>query len=324
VNSRGSTWARLVANRSARWPLVVIGALIVAAIAGPLLTTQSCVEQLDIVRLKNAPPSLAHLFGTDAYSRDVLARVLCGARISLAIGVLAVVVSTTIGAAYGLVAGYVGGRLDNAMMRLLDAFMAIPRVLILIAVLTIWHPVPLVGLIVLIGATGWFTVSLLVRAETKLAKNADYVASARALGASDVRIVLRHLLPNVAMPIIVSSTLAVGNVIALEAGLSYLGIGAQPPTASWGSIFLDGIDTFSTAWWVVLFPGIAIVVTVVAFNALGDALRDVLDPRQVHLDRPISNPAIELESVSRPASPPSLPPASPPPPPTTHRLAQNG
>src|SRR4029077_3955612 len=124
-----------------RWSLFVIGALVVAAVVGPLLTAQSCVAQLDIVRLKNAPPSLSRLCGTDGYARDVLARVLCGARISLAIGVLAVVVSTTIGAAYGLIAGYAGGRLDNAMMRVLDAFMSIPRVLILIAVLTIWHPV---------------------------------------------------------------------------------------------------------------------------------------------------------------------------------------
>ena len=303
MNSAGSLWARLFANRSARWALIVIGALVIAAIVGPLLRSQSCIAQPDIEHLKNARPSFAHPFGTDAYSRDVLARVLCGARISLAIGVLAVVVSTTLGAAYGLVAGYAGGRVDDVMMRLLDAFMSIPRVLILIAVLTIWRaPVPLAGLILVIGLTGWFTVSRLVRAETRLAKTADYVASARALGASDVRIVLRHLLPNVAAPIIVSSTLAVGNVIALEAGLSYLGIGAQPPTASWGSIFLDGIDTFTTAWWVVLFPGLAIVITVLAFNMLGDALRDVLDPRQLHLDRPFAtDPAIGLSPVS-PAS----------------------
>jgi peptide/nickel transport system permease protein len=315
VNSAGPPRARLLTNRTARWSLVVIAALVMAAVVGPLFTTQSCVAQPDIVRLKNAPPSLSHLFGTDAYSRDVLARVLCGARISLTIGVLAVIVSTTIGAAYGLVAGYVGGRVDNVMMRLLDAFMSIPRVLILIAVLAIWtghHPVPLAGLIVLIGVTGWFTVSRLVRAETRLAKNADYVASARALGASDVRIMLRHLLPNVAGPIIVSSTLAVGNVIALEAGLSYLGVGAQPPTPSWGSIFLEGIDAFTSAWWVVLFPGLAIVVTVLAFNALGDALRDVLDPRQVHFDREIPDAAIGFASVSPPAPPP------------THQLAQNG
>ncbi len=303
MNSAGSLWARLFANRSARWALIVIGALVIAAIVGPLLRSQSCIAQPDIEHLKNARPSFAHPFGTDAYSRDVLARVLCGARISLAIGVLAVVVSTTLGAAYGLVAGYAGGRVDDMMMRLLDAFMSIPRVLVLIAVLTIWPaPVPLAGLILVIGVTGWFTVSRLVRAETRMARNADYVASARALGASDVRIVLRHLLPNVAAPIIVSSTLAVGNVIALEAGLSYLGVGAQPPTPSWGSIFLDGIDTFTTAWWVVLFPGLAIVITVLAFNMLGDALRDVLDPRQLHLDRPFApDSAIGLSPVS-PAS----------------------
>jgi peptide/nickel transport system permease protein len=299
----------LLANRGARWSLFVIAALIVAAVVGPWLTTQSCFAQPDIVRLKNAPPSWAHPFGTDAFSRDVLARVLCGARISLAIGVLAVVVSTTLGAAYGLVAGYAGGQIDNAMMRLLDAFMSIPRVLILIAVLTVWHP-SVVGLIVLIGVTGWFTVSRLVRAETRLAKSAEYVASARALGASDARIVLRHLLPNVAAPIIVSATLAVGNVIALEAGLSFLGVGAPPPTASWGSIFLGGMETFSTAWWVVVWPGLAIVVTVFAFNVLGDALRDVIDPRQLHLDRPLPE-AIDLASIA-----PLVPPTRP--------LAQNG
>lgn len=263
----------------------MIVALIAAAAVGPLISTQSCIAQPDIVRLKNSAPSPAHWFGTDAFSRDVLARVLCGARISLAIGVLAVLVSTTLGAAYGLVAGYVGGRVDNLMMRLLDAFMSIPRVLILIAVMTLWRP-GLSGLIVLIGVTGWFTVSRLVRAETLLAKKAEYVASARALGASDARIVLRHMLPNVAAPIIISSTLAVGNVILLEAGLSFLGAGVRPPTASWGSIFLDGMDVFTTAWWVAVFPGLAIVITVLAFNLLGDALRDVLDPRQLHLDHP--------------------------------------
>lgn len=255
MNSARSLWSRLLANRAARWSLTTIGALVVSAIVGPLLASHSCIEQLGIVRLKNVPPSLSHLFGTDRYSRDVLARVLCGGRISLAIGVLAVAMSTTIGAAYGLVAGYVGGRLDSVMMRLLDAFMSIPRVLILIAILSFSNHIPLSRLIILLGVTGWFTVSRVVRAEARLARNTDYIASARALGASDMRIMLRHLLPNVTGPIIVSSTLAVGNVIALEAGLSYLGVGAQPPTASWGSIFIDGIDTFTTAWWVVLFPG---------------------------------------------------------------------
>ena len=312
--SSPSTLSRLFASRAARWSLIVIAALVVAAVIGPFFTADRCIAQPDIVRLKHTPPSWAHPFGTDAFSRDVLARVLCGARISLAIGVLSVVVSTTLGVAYGLVAGYVGGRLDNLMMRVLDACMSIPRVLILIAVLTLWgtgeHSVRLTGLIFIIGFTGWFTVSRLVRAETRVAKKAEYVASARALGASDARIVLRHLLPNVAAPIIVSSTLAVGNVIALEAGLSYLGIGAQPPTPSWGSIFFEGIDAFTTAWWVVLFPGLAIVITVFAFNALGDALRDVLDPRQVHPDGPLP-PDLTIGFVPASTAP-------------THQLAQNG
>ena len=289
---------RLTRHRSARWGLVVIVLLVFAAIVGPLLSSYSCVEQLDIAHLNNAPPSWSHPFGTDQYSRDVLTRVLCGARVSLAVATLAVLLSMTLGTAYGLVAGYVGGRVDNAMMRVLDAFLSIPRVLLLIAVLTLWHPVPLTGLIVLLGTTGWFGVSRLVRAETMAAKHLDYVAAARALGANDVRILWRHLLPNVISPVIVSATLAVGNVIALEAGLSYLGIGAKEPTASWGSIFFDGIELFAGNWWVALFPGIAIVVTVLAFNILGDALRDVLDQRQLHLARALPEEVMTEDSLS--------------------------
>lgn len=262
--------------------MAVIALLVLAALIGPLFTTYGGNEQLDIVRLKNQPPSWLHPFGTDQYSRDLLTRVLLGARISLAVATLAVLMSTALGTAYGLISGYAGGGVDAAMMRILDGFLSIPRVLLLIAILTLWNPVPLSGLIVLLGATGWFGVSRLVRAHTMTARHLEYVESARALGAGGVRVLLRHILPNVATPVIVTATLAVGNVIALEAGLSYLGVGAREPTPSWGSIFLDGVDFFAGNWWVVLFPGVAIVVTVLAFNVLGDALRDVLDPRQVH------------------------------------------
>jgi peptide/nickel transport system permease protein len=278
--------------------LSVIAVLVVAALIGPFLSPYSCHEQLDIVALKSAPPTWSHPFGTDQFSRDVLTRVLCGARISLAVAALAVLLAMTLGTAYGLLAGYVGGRLDNIMMRILDGFLSIPRVLLLIAVLAI-HPVQLGGLIVLLGATGWFGVSRLVRAETISARRLDYVAAARALGATDMRIVWRHLLPNVTAPVVIAATLAVGNVIALEAGLSYLGIGARPPTASWGSIFFEGVEgvDFAGNWWMVVFPGIAIVATVLAFNVLGDALRDVLDPRQLHLARPLPESAIHGPSV---------------------------
>jgi peptide/nickel transport system permease protein len=274
---------RLFAHPTARWATIVIAVLVVAAIIGPMFVGDACIRQNDIAALKNAPPSLQHFFGTDQYSRDLFARVLCGARISLSVGALSVVLSMTIGTVYGLVAGYFGGRLDSVLMRVLDGFLSIPRVLLLLAILTIRTPVPLWGLIVLLGATGWFGVSRLIRAETMSATRQPYVEAARALGASHTDILFRHLLPNVIAPVTVAATLGVGNVIALEAGLSYLGIGAHEPTASWGSIFLDTVDFYAGNWWGVFFPGVAIVVTVLSFNMLGDALRDVLDPRQVHL-----------------------------------------
>jgi peptide/nickel transport system permease protein len=279
--SISTAFSRLLRLRGGRWALVAIGLLIVAAIVGPIVLGTGS-EQLDIVRLQSVPPSWSHPFGTDRYSRDLLARVLNGARISLMVALLSVLFSMTIGTAYGMIAGYFGGRIDNIMMRLLDGFLSIPRVLLLIAVLALWSPVQLPGLILLIGATGWFGLSRLVRAETLAAKRLDYVDAARALGASNARIITHHVLPNVLGPVIVTATLAIGNVIALEAGLSYLGIGAREPTPSWGSIFFEGTEFLTSTWWIGFFPGIAIVVTVLAFNVLGDALRDVLDPRQLH------------------------------------------
>ena len=299
-SNRSGIFPRLLARRSSRWALGVLILLTAGAVLGWLLVGQAANRQPDITGLKNAPPSLQHLFGTDQFSRDVFARVLVGAAISLAIGTLAVLFSTVVGTSYGLIAGYSGGRTDTWMMRLLDGFMSIPRVLLLVAVLTIRQP-GLPGLIFFIGATGWFSVARLVRAEVLTIRDSDFVAAARALGAPSREILWRHLLPNVATPVIVSATLGVGNVILLEAGLSYFGIGAQKPTPSWGSIFLDGVPYGLSAWWVLLFPGLAIVATVLSFNVLGDALRDVLDPRQVHLARalPESTPELPYPSLSR-------------------------
>ena len=267
------------------WSLALIGLLCVIALLAPLLAPYSPNTQLDIIGLKSQPPSLAHPFGTDQYSRDLLSRMLFGARISLSVALLAVLLSATVGTAYGLTAGYFGGRIDAVMMRLLDACLAIPRVLLLVAVLALWSPVPLGALIAIIGLTGWFEVSRLVRAEVMSVMRREYLLAARALGTPGFRIVWRHVLPNVLNPIIVAATLGVGNVIMLEAGLSYLGIGARAPTASWGSIFFDGSDAFQATWWIALFPGLAIIVTVVAFNVFGSALRDALDPHQLAGDR---------------------------------------
>ncbi|HEX4468344.1 MAG TPA: ABC transporter permease [Gemmatimonadaceae bacterium] len=272
-------------TRKLWWSLALIALLCLVALFAPVLAPHNPNAQLDIINLKNHPPSLAYPFGTDQYSRDLLSRMLFGARISLSVAMLAVLLAATVGTAYGLIAGYAGGRIDAIMMRLLDACLAIPRVLLLVAVLSLWSPVPLVTLILVIGFTGWFEVSRLVRAEVLAVMQREYVLAARALGTRGSRIVWRHVLPNVLTPVLVAATLAVGNVIILEAGLSYLGIGARAPTASWGSIFFDGSDAFQATWWIVLFPGLAILITVLAFNTFGAALRDALDPHQLAGDK---------------------------------------
>ncbi|HJQ22161.1 MAG TPA: ABC transporter permease, partial [Gemmatimonadaceae bacterium] len=182
---------------------------------------------------------------------------------------------------YGLVAVSFGGVLDTVLMRLLDALLAIPRVLMLIAVLALWNPVPLWTLVLLLGLTGWFEVSRLVRAEALTVREREFVLAARALGASRRRIMFRHLLPNVLAPVIVTTTLGIGNIIVIEAGLSFIGVGVREPNASWGTMFYEASEALAGTWWAILFPGLAIVITVLCFNVLGDALRAALDPRQL-------------------------------------------
>lgn len=264
-----------------RVAVAVIAVFVLAALLASVLTPYQPWQQLDIVHLKSLPPSWAHPFGTDRFSRDVLTRILYGARLSLSIAALSVVLSSTVGALYGAVSGYAGGVLDAVMMRVLDAFLSIPRVLLLIAVLALWSPVPVKALVLLIGLTGWFDVARIVRGQALALRQRDFIFAARALGARPGRIVWRHVLPNVLSPVVVASALAVGNVIILEAGLSYLGIGVHEPMASWGTMFQDASEQFVSTWWAVIFPGIAIVSTVLAFNSIGDALRDLLDPRQL-------------------------------------------
>ena len=252
---------------------VVLLLIIVSATAAPLIAPYDPVAQPDIVAGSTLSPSYDHPMGTDQFSRDVLSRLLFGARISLLVGILATTVAVTIGTVYGLAAGYVGGLVDEIMMRLVDALMSIPRVLLVLALVALWGRMSTTGLILLLGLTGWFQLSRLVRAEVLSARQTDYVASARALGAHDFRIAFRHVLPNVLPPIIVFATIGLGNVIVLEAGLSYLGFGVQPPVPSWGNMIRDGSELMTTGWWISLFPGLAIVATVVAVNALGDGLR---------------------------------------------------
>lgn len=268
-------------SRGTRVALVILAVVYVAALLAPVIAPYAPSEQMDIVRLKNQAPSWAHPFGTDRFSRDLFSRVLYGTLVSLSVATLAVLVSAIVGTLYGLVAASAGGVVDMALMRALDALLSIPRVLLLIAILALWDPVPLWMLVVLLGITGWFEVGRLVRAEALTAREREYVVAARSLGATGARIMLRHLLPNVLAPVIVTTALNVGNVIVLEAGLSFVGIGAREPAASLGTMFQDGTEAFAGTWWGALFPGAVIVTIVLCFNVFGDALRASLDPRQL-------------------------------------------
>jgi peptide/nickel transport system permease protein len=272
---------RLLRDPRARVAAATLVVVIAVALFAPLLAPYDPTAQLDIVGLQNQPPSLAHPLGTDPFSRDVLSRLIYGARVSLGVAFAAVALSVTLGVLLGATAGLVGGAIDALLMRLVDAALSIPRLLLLIVVATLWGHLGIVPLTLLLALTGWFGVSRLVRAETLVVREREFVLAARALGAPLRRILLRHVLPNVMGPGLVAATLAIGNVILLEAGLSFLGIGVRPPAASWGSIIQDGAQRVSGLWWLTLFPGLAILITVFACNALADALRDLLDPRQL-------------------------------------------
>jgi peptide/nickel transport system permease protein len=274
----------LLAVRSAlQRPRGRVGALLllviaVAAVVGPWFLPDPLAQPN--VLAGSEPPGLGRPFGTDQLSRDVLSRVVAGGRVSLSVALLAVILSATAGAAVGMLAGYWGGLVDTGLMRLVDGALAIPRLFILLLVLAAWERVPLTALILLIGATGWFATSRVVRAEVLRLREEGYVRAAEALGARRRRIILRHLLPNTLGPLLIAATLGVGEVILLEAGLSFLGLGVQPPTPSWGSMVLDSKEVMVSAPWTGIFPGLAIVVTVLSANLVGEALSDALDPRR--------------------------------------------
>jgi peptide/nickel transport system permease protein len=276
VNSAAAALHHVWRNPRGRLGALLLLLMVIAAVVGPTFLPDP-LAQPDILG-GSLPPGLGHPFGTDQLSRDVLARVVAGARISLSVAMLAVVLSATFGAAVGLVAGYWGGIVDAALMRLVDGALAIPRLFFLLLLLAVWERVPVLALILVIGASGWFATSRLIRGEVLRLREETFVRAAEALGARRRHIIFRHLLPNAAGPLLVAATLGVGDVILLEAGLSFLGLGIQPPTPSWGSMILDSKEVLVSAPWAGIFPGLAIVITVLSVNLLGDALRDVIDP----------------------------------------------
>ncbi|HEX9107301.1 MAG TPA: oligopeptide ABC transporter permease, partial [Longimicrobiales bacterium] len=267
-------------SRLATAGVFVIFVLYAVAILAPLLAPYDPIAQPTnlIASSYLSPFSAGHLLGTDQFGRDVLSRILYGARISLAIGFVATAIAVTLGTLIGAVAGYLGGWVDAALMRFTDMVLAFPRLVLLILVVALFSP-SLTLIILVLGLTQWPGTTRIVRGDVLSLREREYIQAARALGFGRWRIIFRHLVPNVLAPVIVTATLGIGNTIVMEAGLSFLGLGVQPPTPSWGSMVSDGRQNLIGAWWVATFPGLVIVLTVLAFNLVGDALRDALDPR---------------------------------------------
>jgi peptide/nickel transport system permease protein len=268
----------------ARFGLAIIIAAAVVAVFAPLLAVDPSAQR-DIVATRFQPPLTTdlhgtfHLLGTDRFGRDVWARLAYGARVSLGVGTLAVLVSVVIGTAVGAAAGFWRGRIGVALLGLTDFALALPRVVLLLLLASLWEPSALLVIVVL-GLTGWMTIARLVHGEVRALSERPFVESAVALGVGSNRVLLRHILPNALTPVIVAAALGIGNAIMLEAGLSFLGLGVQPPTPSWGNLIASGRDTLVNAPWVATAPGVALVLVVLAATLLGDALRDRLDPGQ--------------------------------------------
>jgi peptide/nickel transport system permease protein len=273
---------RLARRRTALFGLLVVAVVVATALAAPWVAPFDPVEQNIADRLK--PPGWRdaagrlHALGTDQLGRDLLARVVVGAQPALLVGAAAVLISGVIGMAVGLVAGYFGGRVDDLLMRLADVQLAFPFILLAIAVIGVVGP-SLATIIVVIGVSSWVVYARIVRGTALSLREREFVQAALALGSGDVRVLVRHVLPNALTPWLVVATLDMARVIVIESALSFLGLGVQPPTPTWGGMLADGRVYISTAWWLATFPGLAILITVLGINLFGDGLRDTLDPR---------------------------------------------
>lgn len=269
-------WRRFLRNRLAVAGGLVVAVLVLVAVFAPFIAPYSPndIDRRHILE----PPGFGHLLGTDDLGRDVLSRMIWGARISLAVGFVAVGIATCIGLVFGAFAGYYGGWADRIITRFIDIMLTIPTFFLILTVIafigsSIWN------IMVVIGLTSWMGVARLVRAEFLSLKERDYVLAARALGAGNMRIIFRHIMINSMAPVLVSSVLGIAGAVLLESSLSFLGIGVQPPTPTWGNILTLGKDNIEIAWWLSVFPGLAILITVLGYNLLGEGVRDSIDPR---------------------------------------------
>ncbi len=264
-----------------RNPLALSGSIIITiilfmALLAPILAPYDP-NFIDIESILVAPSSL-HFMGTDGLGRDVFSRMLYGARISLLVGFVAVGIATAIGIVLGSIAGFYRGWVDSVIMRLVDIMLSIPSFFLILAVIAFLTP-SIWNIMIVIGLTSWMGVTRLVRAEFFSLRQREYVLAAQTMGSNDITIIAKHLLPNSLTPIIVSSVLGIASAVLVESGLSFLGLGVQAPTASWGNILTDGKEYIQFAWWLSLYPGLAILLTVLGYNLLGEGLRDVMDPK---------------------------------------------
>jgi oligopeptide transport system permease protein len=289
-------WRRLLRNRLAVFGMISVGIIGVACFAGPFIIKQLTGLTPDyipsnVALLRSIPPlrapdgsfSWLHPMGTDNQGRDLLARVLQGGQISLLVGIIATLVSLVIGVSYGAVAGYLGGRIDNLMMRVVDVLYSLPYIIIVIVLLAVFRSQTGRGQIILLfvalGSVSWLTMARIVRGQVLSLKNEEFVLAARATGVSTPRIIFRHIVPNTLGPVIVYATLTIPTIMLTEAFLSFLGFGVQPPLASWGSLATDGIQNLGIFPWQMVFPGVTMALTLFSLNFLGDGLRDALDPQ---------------------------------------------
>ena len=268
--------SRFLENRLALLSAIFLFSLFILSIFAPWLSPYDPFK-IDVNAIL-MPPSPSHPLGTDMLGRDVLSRLIFGARISLKVGFVAVGIATIIGTILGAIAGYYGGVVDAIIMRFVDIMLCFPSFFLILAVIAFLEP-SIWNIMVVIGLTSWMGVTRLVRAEFLSLKERDFVLAARALGASDMRIIFKHIMPNAMAPVLVSATLGIPGAILTEAALSFLGIGVQLPTPSWGNMLTAGKDNLDIAWWLSLFPGLAILLTVLAYNLLGEGIQDALNIR---------------------------------------------
>ncbi len=268
-------WRQLRHNRMALVGAGIILVMFSMAAAASLTTVDP--SAINIAQ-SYLPPSINHPFGTDDLGREVFVRMLYGARISLLVGFVAVGISTLIGIVLGALAGYYGGWVDSLVMRFVDIMLCFPTFFLILAVIAFLDP-SIWNIMIVIGLTSWMGVARLIRAEFLSLRQRDFVLAAQALGATDFRLIFRHILPNAMSPVLVSATLGVAGAILTESALSFLGIGVQPPTPSWGNMLIVGKQTLGSAWWLSVIPGLAILITVLGYNLFGEGIRDALDPR---------------------------------------------